>query len=295
MTNKIYLGVNNQAKEVKKIYIGINGQAKKVKKGYIGVNGVSKLFYQDSILPEEYQQVEYIMNSGTTQIIDPNIYPDSDTKTFIDFEISSYVNNGNGHYLFGCDNDGKKKSSDSGVTFYYWYYVTINASSMWSPNMAGWGKRYSIYGSGTDYTQLGITPSVGDRIKILFYDENGRTYINDSLKFSTTITFSKEAGYLYDRDARSYSSTARYSKMYLLGAECRGTSANGQPTTNIAPFTRAEVKLYQFSVWQNGNLVRNMYPCYRKSGNVIGMYDIVGKTFYTNVGTGVFRKGPNIS
>lgn len=40
-------------------------------------------------------------------------------------------------------------------------------------------------------------------------------------------------------------------------------------------------------------LVLNLIPCYRKSDNVIGMYDTVNDTFYTNAGTGTFIKGPN--
>ena len=40
-------------------------------------------------------------------------------------------------------------------------------------------------------------------------------------------------------------------------------------------------------------LVRRFLPCYRKSDNVIWMYDVVGKQFYTNAGTGEFYKWPN--
>jgi hypothetical protein len=44
----------------------------------------------------------------------------------------------------------------------------------------------------------------------------------------------------------------------------------------------------------SGVLVRNFIPCYRKSDNVIGMYDVINDAFYTNSGTGTFIKGPNI-
>lgn len=47
-----------------------------------------------------------------------------------------------------------------------------------------------------------------------------------------------------------------------------------------------EVKLYD-----NDVLVRDMIPCYRRLDGVIGMYDIVSNVFYTNAGTGTFRKG----
>lgn len=44
-----------------------------------------------------------------------------------------------------------------------------------------------------------------------------------------------------------------------------------------------------------GNKYIELIPCYRKSDNVIGMYDLVGKQFYVNQGTGTFLKGPNVA
>ena len=53
-------------------------------------------------------------------------------------------------------------------------------------------------------------------------------------------------------------------------------------------FTGA-VKIYRIS--RNGNLVRDLIPAKRNSDNVVGMYDTVSKTFFTNAGTGTFT-GP---
>lgn len=47
-----------------------------------------------------------------------------------------------------------------------------------------------------------------------------------------------------------------------------------------------------FKVWQGGTLQRHLIPCYRKSDNEIGMYDIVNGAFYTNAGTGSFTCYP---
>lgn len=47
---------------------------------------------------------------------------------------------------------------------------------------------------------------------------------------------------------------------------------------------------------KNDNLICDLVPCYRKSDNVRGMYDLVRKIFLTNVGTGAdFTKGSNVS
>lgn len=42
----------------------------------------------------------------------------------------------------------------------------------------------------------------------------------------------------------------------------------------------------------NNVLVRDFIPCYRKSNNEAGMYDLVSGEFYTNAGTGEFIVGP---
>lgn len=38
----------------------------------------------------------------------------------------------------------------------------------------------------------------------------------------------------------------------------------------------------------NGNVLREFYPCYRKSDNVAGLYDVANDVFYTNNGSGSF-------
>ena len=53
-------------------------------------------------------------------------------------------------------------------------------------------------------------------------------------------------------------------------------------------------KLYSCQIYDNGTLVRNFIPCYRKSDNVIGLFDVVNQVFYTNVGTGTFTKGADV-
>lgn len=50
-------------------------------------------------------------------------------------------------------------------------------------------------------------------------------------------------------------------------------------------------KLFYFKVYDNGNLVRDFIPVYRKSDGAIGLYDLVEKSFYANAGTGTFLKG----
>lgn len=51
-------------------------------------------------------------------------------------------------------------------------------------------------------------------------------------------------------------------------------------------------KIGEIIISNNGIIKRDFIPCYRKSDNVAGLYDLVNNTFYTNQGTGNFMVGP---
>ena len=53
-------------------------------------------------------------------------------------------------------------------------------------------------------------------------------------------------------------------------------------------------KICSYIHFKNNQKVIDLVPCYRKSDNVIGLYDLVNDTFYTNAGTGTFLKGSNV-
>lgn len=53
-------------------------------------------------------------------------------------------------------------------------------------------------------------------------------------------------------------------------------------------------RMYYCKIWNNWILVRNFIPCYRKSDNVIWLYDTVSWTFYTNKWSWSFTKWWNI-
>ncbi len=50
------------------------------------------------------------------------------------------------------------------------------------------------------------------------------------------------------------------------------------------------IKVYAFSITENGNLVRNFVPCIKKDGEA-GMYDTVTTEFFGNSGSGAFAVG----
>ena len=55
-----------------------------------------------------------------------------------------------------------------------------------------------------------------------------------------------------------------------------------------------QMRLYSCKMYNSNVLQRDFVPCYRKSDWVIGLYDIVNNTFYTNSGSWTFTKGPNV-
>lgn len=51
------------------------------------------------------------------------------------------------------------------------------------------------------------------------------------------------------------------------------------------------MRMYYFAISESDIELFHLIPCYRKSDNVVGMYDIVNGVFYTNQGTGQFIAG----
>ena len=52
--------------------------------------------------------------------------------------------------------------------------------------------------------------------------------------------------------------------------------------------------MQSFKVTRDNVEILNFVPCYRKSDGIVGMYDTVSKTFFTNTGTDAFTKGADV-
>ncbi len=55
-----------------------------------------------------------------------------------------------------------------------------------------------------------------------------------------------------------------------------------------------KAKLYRAQFWRDGSLIRDYVPCYRKSDNVAGLYELVAGVFHTNKGSGSFVVGADV-
>ena len=118
------------------------------------------------------------------------------------------------------------------------------------------------------------------------YFDNYRTSLLGSNNTTQEIVVS--AGSVWVNGTQTFSTnpktfTLRYA-LYIFG----GNWSNNRVEQPIP------IKMYYFKIKDYGNFkILDLVPCYRKSDNVIGMYDTVNSVFYTNAGTGAFTKGPD--
>lgn len=225
----------------------------------IGKNLKDYKIYGNSIqgkLPSEYQQVEYIESTGT-QYIDTGFIPTFNTKISADFK-SNKVSGEPFTSLFGT-----QKSTDNG-RFYCLFGTTNNVQINIPSSMAGY---IGLNNDGTYASGVGT-----------FFSSNRTNYIMD---ISNKIIQIENKTW----NLSSYY-TDYVSPDYNLFILTRNSSG-------IADKNCSKGLLYSVKIWDDNTLIRNFIPCYRKSDNVIGMYDLVTNTFFTNAGTGVFLKGSN--
>lgn len=213
----------------------------------------------NGLLPNAYQQVEYL-KSTRTQCILTDYIPKKNTKLVSDVKFAG--------------------------TFY---------------NIATYGGIATPFGlAGTSLANecscnFGSQSSEGNILYCWFakgYDSTNVYYltINNTIKTTRNTIIGDRTG------KASWGSVSI--NLPVATADCINkitifgqTDKNG----NVKPFTGyAEMYLYNFKAYESDILMLDLVPCYRKSDGEIGLYDLISKKFYTNIGTGVFSKGGNV-
>lgn len=116
-------------------------------------------------------------------------------------------------------------------------------------------------------TNTGATYSVNDLLKHSAYRNKNNVYIDSNLKRVDELHTESCIGPL------------KFFASYTNGIN-----------NNVSNF--AKIQCYRIRIWNSSDvLVSEFIPCYRKSDNVAGMYDMVTDTFYINNGTGAFEIG----
>ena len=211
------------------------------------------IYLSEKKLPDTYQQVEYLSNSGT-QYIKTNYVPTNDCGFEIkwrDLVENAGVTGAGSNYVMGSRNGtgGDIYFAVSGAT--NTQTITLTRTGVTSPQ---YYRRY-----GYEYICKGTFRS---------NEDNSGELLN--LTTGNRITGTQNS---------SLNATAT---VYLF-------ALNG---TNI----HAKVAIYYAKFYNgNGELINYFIPCYRKSDNVMGMYDLVNRRFYQNAGTRTFTKGKDVN
>lgn len=186
-----------------------------------------------------------------------------------------------------------------------------------------------IKSDGTAYLDTGVVPTPNTAYEIVakFDADVGNTNLIGSgygstgaaeNAFMTTNSWSTGA-YEYkivpdiSHAWQNYTATTTIKRsLYLSTTEFKvdgvvaGTNSDPVPDTGYQSFfvfqrwrpsvstANDKVAVYGLKFWESGVLTHNFIPAKRNSDGVIGMYDTVSNTFFTNAGTGTFTAGAEI-
>lgn len=113
------------------------------------------------------------------------------------------------------------------------------------------------------------------------------TVISANIRYSIDMSTVKGASYLkIDGDSiitDTNSNSRSSNSIYIFATNKAGTA--GDPSS---------ARLYSCKIIKDDETVRNYIPAKRNSDGVVGLYDLISKTFFTNAGTGTFTSGSEI-
>ena len=194
----------------------------------------------------------------------------------------------------------------------------------WKPATvpSGYTRLEYIESTGTQYINTGIVGKSGVSVQAKFMlntSDNGSLFGNrmsGSTRFWPAMWYSNKWNATVAVDSYSRSTAISANTMYVTyfvsnssgwTFDVNGTRVvSGTDTVNNTnnmwmfgtnngslqyPF---KGKAYYAMVWENDVLVRNFIPA-KNSSNVVGMYDTVSGTFFTNSGSGNFTAGPELN
>ena len=189
---------------------------------------------------------------------------------------------------------------------------------------AGYTRLEYIESTGTQYINTGIYPTNNTAIDVKFVNiaqQGGttRVVIGDGWQTERTyllsITANTSSFALIGGLSKQFSNYWTRNTPFTVHMDTNGISVNGSiinwtgtatTFTGTRPLTMfgvtdaqtryAMIKMYYLKITANGELVRDFIPAKRNSDNVIGMYDTVSGTFFTNAATSGpdFTPGPPV-
>ena len=192
---------------------------------------------------------------------------------------------------------------------------------------SGYTELEYIETTGTQYIDTGVIPTLNTKVRVRFLPvaQNGigffgaRTPASGTANRFTCTTFSLgtqlSAGMTVN-EWPDFRISNYVGNLYDITIENGSTKVNGMtyttPTNTSVDFGNntfkligvkdngdiendTQAKYYLCQIWESGVLVHYLVPVRRNSDNVVGMYDTVTNTFFTNAGTGTFTAGSTVS
>lgn len=221
-----------------------------VENKFYGNSGTGDFVYK---MPKDvqYTYLDYIGTTGT-QYIDLKYMAKTNTEVRLDVQFvpndNTYVQNSTGDNIIGRE-------------------TTVDTNNF-SINYGANANQYNDI-----YYWIDKTYASGAAIKNSIYDT--------VLPRSTMIAKSGSAtfqGVTHEVATKTVNNTEN---MLLFG--------NFDSSTNeINSFKRYDARIYDFQIYEDGILIRNMIPAMRSSDNQAGLYDELNDVFYPNAGTGEF-------
>lgn len=115
--------------------------------------------------------------------------------------------------------------------------------------------------------------------------------VNTGVAYKYTTVYNNNLGTLYLNDTNisnhTFSGFTNIRYIYLF-------ALNSSQTNAASNYFKGMVYRCTISQNSNGTKIIDLIPCYRKSDNKPGMYDLVTNAFFTNVGEGEFTVGQDV-
>ena len=153
------------------------------------------------------------------------------------------------------------------------------------------GSRRYIFGTYSGSNNVNIEIRADNKLRLYMNADKGVSTNSISINTPEISTFS------YDPSTTTATTTygqtvvsTVYDYKYESGMN---VSLFTDSRKSSSPFTG--IRVYYYKHIEDGNIKCDLIPCYRKSDDVIGMYDLVSKSFKTNELTGTFTKGNDVN
>lgn len=209
---------------------------------------------KDSDFYTNYTRVDYIKTNGN-QHIELDYKAKRDTKVELDIE---FIENGNANLNYNGKGGGVNGIIGGNIDDGHRFHLNF----------------------GANYDQSNVIYFWVDAP----YATGGTSYplIFDDIYKRGVITVKSGSATFLDK-TRSIQKKTNDNSVYMVLLGSYNANMN-----KVISFERHDAKIYEFKIYEKDVLIKHMVPCYRKSDNVYGLYDLLEEKFYKSDGDSEF-------